>query len=64
MFLFYVLWIVVVIGGFYMGIGYALGAYQHNYDISMILNAVVYLGCAFFGLPKFLKLLASNFKKS
>ena len=57
MFLFWLLWIIIVVGGFYMGIGYGIGSYQHNFDISMVLNAVVYTGCALFALPKLLKLL-------
>lgn len=55
MFLFWLLWCVVVGGGSYMGIGYAVSAYRNGFAVSMILNALVYLGCAFYGLPKFLK---------
>ena len=57
MFLFWLLWIIIVVGGFYMGIGYGIGAYHQGFDIAMVLNAVVYTGCALFALPKLLKLL-------
>lgn len=57
MFLFWLLWIVVVIGGFYMGIGYGWQMYRGGFEISLLLNTLIYLGCAFFGLPKFLKLI-------
>lgn len=57
MFLFWLLWIIVVIGGFYMGIGYVMSAYRNGFEISMVLNAVVYLACAVYGIPKFLKLI-------
>ncbi|MBS1797727.1 MAG: hypothetical protein JSS81_28145 [Acidobacteria bacterium] len=57
MFLFWLLWIVVVIGGFYMGIGYGLQMYRQGFETSLLLNTVIYLGCAFYGAPKFLKLI-------
>lgn len=57
MFLFWLLWIVVVVGGFYMGIGYGWQMYRSGFEISLLLNTLIYLGCAFFGLPKFIKLI-------
>ncbi len=45
-----------------MGIGSAIGSYQKGFDIPLALNALVYLGCAFYGLSKFLKFLASQMK--
>ena len=60
MFMVWLLWIIVVIGGFYMGIGSAIGSYQKGFDIPLALNALVYLGCAFYGLPKFLKFIAGQ----
>jgi hypothetical protein len=60
MFLFWLLWIIIVVGGFYMGIGYVLSLFRGGFEVSLLLNAIVYLGCALFGLPKLLKLI---FKK-
>jgi len=57
MFLLWLLWIIVVVGGFYMGIGYGLTAYRNNFEIVSALNALVYLGFAFYGSPKLLKLI-------
>jgi hypothetical protein len=56
MLMIWLLWLVVVVGGFYMGLGYAWGAYRQGYPISMALNALLYLGCACYGLPRLLKL--------
>ena len=58
--LFWLLWIVVVIGGFFMGIGYLLAAYQNNFDLSTTLNAAIYLVCAIYGLPKFAKFIRNR----
>jgi hypothetical protein len=59
-FLFWLLWLTIVVGGFYLGIGYGWQMYQSGFEISLLLNAIVYCGCALFGLPKLLKLV---FKK-
>jgi hypothetical protein len=56
MFLFWLLWLTIVIGGFYLGGGYALAVNRNGFEISTALNAVVYLGCAVYGLPKLLRL--------
>ena len=56
----WLLWIIVVIGGFYMGIGSALSSYERGFDIPLALNAVVYLGAAVYGLPKFVKFARSR----
>lgn len=60
MFLIWLLWLTIVIGGFYLGIGYGLEMYWSGFEISLLLNALVYCGCAIFALPKLLKLV---FKK-
>lgn len=57
MFLLWLLWIIVVVGGFYMGIGYGWSAYRNDFEIVSALNALVYLGFAFYGLPKLLRLI-------
>lgn len=56
MFLIWLLWLTIVIGGFYLGIGYALQMYQSGFEISLLLNALIYCGCAIFAFPKLLKL--------
>jgi hypothetical protein len=60
MFLIWLLWLTIVIGGFYLGIGYALEMYNKGFEISLLLNALIYCGCALFALPKLLNLI---FKK-
>ena len=57
----WLLWIIVVFGGFYMGIGSALSSYEKGFDIPLALNAIVYLGAALYGLPKFVKFVRARF---
>lgn len=56
MFLFWLLWLIIVGGGFYLGGGYALSYFRGEVGIGALLNAVVYLGVAIYGLPKLVKL--------
>jgi hypothetical protein len=56
MFLIWLLWLTIVIGGFYLGIGYGYEMYRSGVEISLLLNALIYCGCAIFALPKLLKL--------
>jgi predicted branched-subunit amino acid permease len=56
MFLFWLLWLTIVIGGFYLGIGYGVQMYQSGFDLSFLLNTIIYCGCAIFALPKLIKL--------
>ena len=56
MFLIWLLWLTIVIGGFYLGIGYGLQMYRNGFEISLLLNTLIYCGCALFALPKLLKL--------
>lgn len=55
MFLIWLLWLTIVIGGFYLGIGYALEAYRSG-GIANWLNALIYCGCASFCTPKLFRL--------
>jgi hypothetical protein len=57
MLLFYLLWITIVFGGFYLGIGYILGLYRGSFQLSLLLNALIYCGCALYGVPKLLRLI-------
>lgn len=56
MFLIWLLWLTIVGGGFYLGIGYGIETYRGGFEISRFLNALLYCGCAVFALPKLLKL--------
>ncbi len=58
----YLLWIVVVLGGFYMGVGSVVFQVQNGFDLALTLNAVLYLGVAFYGLPRFVSLLRGALK--
>ena len=60
MFLFWLLWLTIVIGGFYLGIGYGWQMYRSGFELSLFLNAIIYCGCALFGLPKLLKLIVKK----
>ena len=57
----WLLWLVVVFGGLFMGVGYAQALLDNGFDLSLALNAIVYLGCAAYGAPK---LYALIFKRS
>ncbi len=56
MFLVWLLWIVVVVGGFFMGGASVLSLLRRGFDIVVAGNALVYLGTAVFGLPRLFKL--------
>ena len=60
MFLIWLLWLTIGIGGFYLGIGYGYEIHRSGFELSLLLNALVYCGCALFALPKLFKLM---FKK-
>jgi hypothetical protein len=53
--LFWLLWLVVVVGGFYMAAGYGLAAYRNSFEFSASANALIYFVCAIYGLPKFVR---------
>ncbi len=56
MFMLYLLWVTVVGGGLFMGLGAAWTMFEHGFDVALTLNAVLYLGCALYGLPRLVKL--------
>jgi hypothetical protein len=60
MFLIWLLWLTIVAGGFYLGVGYGIETWQ-NGGVANALNALIYCGCAIYASPKLAKLL---FKKS
>ena len=57
MFMLYLLWITIVGGGLFMGLGAAWTMLEQGFDLALVLNAVLYLGCALYGLPRLVKLL-------
>lgn len=56
MHLLYLMWITFVFGGGFMGISAILTMNQQGFSVSLLLNAVVYLGFALYGVPKLFKL--------
>lgn len=52
----YLLWIVFVFGGAFMGVEAILAMREDGFAISLLLNAIVYLGFALYGVPKLYKL--------
>jgi hypothetical protein len=56
MLLVYLLWIVVVLGGLFMGVGSIMTMVRTGFEASLALNALLYLGCAAYGLPRLAKL--------
>ena len=56
MFLIWLLWITIVVGGGYLGGGYALEAYRGGLGVSSVLNAILFLGSAIYCLPKLLRM--------
>lgn len=55
--LFVLLWLVVVVGGFFMAAGYGLEVYRNGLEFSAAANCVIYFLCAAYGLPKFVRFL-------
>ena len=56
MFMLYLLWVTIVGGGLFMGAGAAWTMLEQGFDLALALNAVLYLGCALYGLPRLVKL--------
>ncbi|MEM7356277.1 MAG: hypothetical protein AAF657_36010 [Acidobacteriota bacterium] len=56
----YLLWITVVCGGLFMSGGALRTMLAQGFDLALALNAVLYLGCALYGLPRLVKLLTGK----
>lgn len=52
MWMVWLLWIVIVFGGLFMGLGSARALLAGGFDLALALNAAAWLGCALYGLPK------------
>jgi hypothetical protein len=48
----WLLWLIVVFGGLFMGLGSARALLDGGFELALALNAVVYLGCSLYGMPK------------
>ncbi|MBT8440898.1 MAG: hypothetical protein KJO76_00820 [Gammaproteobacteria bacterium] len=60
MWMIWLLWLVVVFGGLFMGVGSARALLDGGFDLALALNAVVYLGCAAYGMPKLYRLVVKK----
>lgn len=60
MWMIWLLWLTVVFGGLFMGLGAARTLLVGGYDLALALNAVCYLGCAVYGMPRLYRLLVSR----
>lgn len=56
MFVVYLLWVTFVLGGAFMGVSAVRHLSQYGFQLSVLLNAVVYLGIALYGIPKLYRL--------
>lgn len=56
MWMVWLLWLIVVFGGLFMGLGSARALLDGGFDLALALNAIVYLGCALYGMPKLCRL--------
>jgi len=52
MWMVWLLWLIVVFGGLFMGLGAARALLTGGFDLALALNAVAWLGCALYGLPR------------
>jgi hypothetical protein len=56
----WLLWSTIALGGLFMGGGALLALRERGFDLALALNAVLYLGCAVYALPRFVKLFAAR----
>jgi len=55
MFVVYLLWVTFVLCGTCMGVNAIRTLSQSGFDIAVLLNAIIYLGIALYGVPKLYK---------
>jgi hypothetical protein len=56
MWMVWLLWLIVVCGGLFMGLGAAGALLDGGFDLALALNAIAYLGCAVYGMPRLYRL--------
>ncbi len=57
MWMVWLLWLTIVIGGLFMGVGSARAMLTGGFDLALALNAVIYFGCAVYAAPKLFALI-------
>jgi hypothetical protein len=60
MWMLWLLWGTLALGGLFMGGGAALALRAQGFDLALALNAALYLGCGLYALPRLLKLFAGR----
>jgi hypothetical protein len=60
MWMVWLLWSTIVLGGLFMSGGALLALRAHGFDLALALNAAMYLGCGLYALPRFLKLFSGR----
>ena len=60
MWMVWLLWTTIALGGLFMSGGALLALRERGFDLALALNALLYLGCALYALPRFLKLFAGR----
>ncbi len=60
MFMLYLLWITIVCGGLFMSGGAVKTMLAQGFDLALLANAVLYGGCALYGLPRLIKLVTGK----
>jgi hypothetical protein len=56
MWMVWLLWIVIAVGGLFMAGAAAAALARQGFDLALLLNAMLYGGCGLYGLPKLLRL--------
>jgi len=60
MWMVWLLWLIVVFGGLFMGLGSARALLDGGFDLALALNAVAYLGCSLYGMPRLYRLVVKK----
>jgi hypothetical protein len=56
MWMLWLLWGTLTLGGFFMGGGALVALRREGFDLALALNALLYTGCGLYSLPKLVKL--------
>jgi hypothetical protein len=60
MWMVWLLWLIVVFGCLFMGLGASRALLAEGFDLALTLNALFYLGCSLYGMPKLYRLIFSR----